>query len=203
MPLSEGERLGPYKIVSGIGAGGMGEVWKALDPRLNREVAIKTSGAGFSMRFQQEAQAVAALNHPNICTLYDVGPDYLVMEFIQGTTLAERISQGPIALGETLTVARQIAEALNGAHERRIIHRDLKPANIKIRPDGSVKVLDFGLARTDMSSDEAIGDSPTLTMQTQPGVLLGTPGYMSPEEARGQSVDKRTDIGLSGSFCTR
>jgi eukaryotic-like serine/threonine-protein kinase len=181
----------------------MGEVWKALDPRLNREVAIKTSGAGFSMRFQQEAQAVAALNHPNICTLYDVGPDYLVMEFIQGTTLAERISQGPIALGETLTVARQIAEALNGAHERRIIHRDLKPANIKIRPDGSVKVLDFGLARTDMSSDEAIGDSPTLTMQTQPGVLLGTPGYMSPEEARGQSVDKRTDIGLSGSFCTR
>jgi eukaryotic-like serine/threonine-protein kinase len=177
MLLSEGEYVGPYEIVSRIGAGGMGDVWKARDPRLNRDVAIKTSRAAFGMRFQQEARAVAALNHPNICTLYDVGPEYLVMEFIEGITLAERISQGPITLAETLNVAKQIAEALNAAHERRIVHRDLKPANIKLRPDGSVKVLDFGLARTELPSLEAMQDSRTLTAQTQPGMLLGTAGY--------------------------
>jgi serine/threonine protein kinase len=197
MLLSEGEHVGPYKITSRIGSGGMGEVWKAFDPRLNRDVAIKISRAGFSTTFQQEARAVAALNHPNICTLYDVGPEYLVMELIDGITLADRLSQGPITLDETLNIARQIAEALNAAHERRVVHRDLKPANIKIRSDSSVKVLDFGLARTE-PSQEAIRDSPTLMTQTQPGMLMGTAGYMSPEQARGHSVDKRTDIWAFG-----
>jgi serine/threonine protein kinase len=138
------------------------------------------------------------LNHPNICTLYDVGPEYLVMEFIEGMTLAERIAQGPITLAETLNIAKQIVEALNAAHERHIVHRDLKPANIKLRPDGSVKVLDFGLARTELPSQEAVQDSRTLTAQTEPGMLLGTAGYMSPEQARGHAVDKRTDIWAFG-----
>jgi serine/threonine-protein kinase len=197
MDLQSGAKLGPYEIVSPIGKGGMGEVWKARDSRLNREVAIKTSRAGFGARFRRESQAVAALNHPRICTLYDVGPDYLVMEYIEGPTLAERISQGPIPLEEALGIAKQIADALEAAHEGHIVHRDLKPANIKIRPDGSVKVLDFGLAKTDEAA-ELTGDSPTLTAGTQPGMILGTAGYMSPEQARGQVVDKRADIWAFG-----
>ena len=197
MDLQSGVKLGPYEILSPIGSGGMGEVWKARDSRLKRDVAIKTSRTGFSPRFQHEAQAVAALNHPHICTLYDVGPDYLVMEYIEGPTLAERILQGPIPLEEALGIAKQIAEALEAAHERRIIHRDLKPANIKIRPDGAVKVLDFGLAKRDEPA-EFTGDSPTLTAGTQAGMILGTAGYMSPEQARGQAVDKRADIWAFG-----
>ena len=195
MELQPGSKLGPYEIVSAIGRGGMGEVWKARDSRLNRDVAIKTSRAEFSGRFQKEAQAIAALNHPNICTLYDVGPDYLVMEYIEGATLAERIAQGPIPLEEALDLARQIADALEAAHEKAIVHRDLKPANVKIRPDGSVKVLDFGLAKAG-EAGEITGDSPTLL--TLSGMILGTAGYMSPEQARGQVADKRADIWAFG-----
>ena len=130
------------------GKGGMGEVWRARDPRLNREVAIKVSAQQFTDRFEREAHAIAALNHPNICTLFDVGPNYLVMELVEGPTLAERIREGPIPVEEALAIAKQIADALEAAHEKAIVHRDLKPANIKIKPDGSVKVLDFGLAKT-------------------------------------------------------
>src|SRR6202451_1582353 len=148
MELKPGDKLGAYEIVSSIGKGGMGEVWKARDPQLGRDVAIKASAQQFNDRFEREARAIAALNHPNVCTLYHIGPNYLVMEYIEGPTLAERIKEGPIPLEEALGIARQIADALEAAHEKRIIHRDLKPANIKIRPDGSVKVLDFGLAKS-------------------------------------------------------
>jgi serine/threonine protein kinase len=131
MELKPGAKLGPYEIVSAIGKGGMGEVWKARDPRLGREVAIKVSAQQFTDRFEREARAIAALNHSNICTLYDVGPNYLVMEFVAGPTLAERIAQGPIPLEEALPIAKQIADALEAAHEKGIVHRDLKPANVK------------------------------------------------------------------------
>ena len=186
MELKPGSKLGPYEIVSAIGKGGMGEVWRAHDSRLKRDVAIKTSLVGFSGRFLTEARAVAALNHPNICTLFDVGPDYLVMEYIEGLTLAERIKQGAIPLGEALVIAKQIADALEAAHEKGIVHRDLKPANVKIRPDGSVKVLDFGLAKAG-EAQELTADSPT--MLSVAGMIMGSAGYMSPEQARGQVVD--------------
>src|SRR5215469_14580708 len=139
MPLSPGTRLGPYEILSPLGSGGMGEVYRARDPRMGRDVAIKVSAARFSERFEREVHAVAALNHPNICHIYDVGPNYLVMELIEGTTLASRIKGGAIPLEEALPIARQIADALEAAHERGIVHRDLKPANIKIKQDGAVK----------------------------------------------------------------
>src|SRR5215472_17651997 len=147
MPLSVGTRLGPYEILSPLGAGGMGEVYRARDPRMGREVAIKVSAERFSDRFEREVHAVAALNHANICQIYDVGPNYLVMELVEGPTLAERIKQGAIPLQEAFAIARQIADALEAAHEKGIVHRDLKPANIKVKPDGAVKVLDFGLAK--------------------------------------------------------
>jgi WD40 repeat protein len=197
MPVEAGQRLGPYEILSPIGAGGMGEVWKARDTRLNREVAIKFSQARFSDRFQREANTIAALNHPNICTLFDVGPNYLVMELIEGPTLADRIAEGPVPLEEAIVIARQIADALEAAHEKGIVHRDLKPANIKIRPDGSVKVLDFGLAKAS-EAQEVTPDSPTMMPATQMGMILGTAGYMSPEQARGKVVDKRADIWAFG-----
>jgi Tol biopolymer transport system component/tRNA A-37 threonylcarbamoyl transferase component Bud32 len=195
MPLSAGDRLGPYEVISAIGKGGMGEVWKARDPRLGRDVAIKVSARQFSDRFEREARAIAALNHSNICTLYDVGPNYLVLELIEGPTLADRIQQGPLPLEEALPIARQIADALEAAHDKGIVHRDLKPANVKIRPDGSVKVLDFGLAKTGEAA-EVTADSPTLL--SIPGMIMGTAGYMSPEQARGQNVDKRADIWAFG-----
>src|ERR1041385_5525602 len=147
MSHGTGERLGPYEIVAPIGAGGMGEVYRARDTRLDRIVAIKVSREMFSERFEREARAVAALNHPNICTLFDVGPNYLVMEMVEGETLADRLRRGSISLDEALRIARQIADALQAAHEKGIVHRDLKPANIKIKTDGAVKVLDFGLAK--------------------------------------------------------
>src|SRR5438105_12074706 len=143
MAFSAGDRLGPYEIVSRIGAGGMGEVWKARDTRLGRDVAIKFSAQQFTDRFEREARAIAALNHPNVCTLFDVGPNYLVMEYIEGES-----PKGPLPVDEALRIAGQIADALEAAHEKGIVHRDLKPANIKIRPNGSVKVLDFGLAKS-------------------------------------------------------
>src|SRR3977135_1663324 len=142
MPVSVGDKLGPYEILALIGKGGMGEVYRARDPRLNRDVAIKVSAAPFSERFEREAKAIAALNHPHICQIYDVGPNYLVMEYIEGES-----PKGPLPLDEALRIARQIADALEAAHERGITHRDFKPANIKIKPDGTVKVLDFGLAK--------------------------------------------------------
>ena len=147
MALTAGERLGPYEILALIGAGGMGEVYRARDPRLGRDVAIKVSTSPFSERFEREAKAVAALNHPNICTLHDVGPNYLVMEFVEGEA-----PRGPLPLEEALRIGRQIADALAEAHEKGITHRDLKPGNIKIKPDGTVKVLDFGLAKVDSGS---------------------------------------------------
>src|SRR5579863_5099010 len=196
MPLSTGDRLGPYEIIEPIGAGGMGEVYKARDTRLERIVAIKISNERFTERFEQEARAVAALNHPNICTLHDVGPNYLVMEYIEGES-----PKGPMPLDEALRIARQMADALEAAHERGITHRDLKPANIKIKPDGSVKVLDFGLAKVTPASagDSDPETSPTLSMRaTQIGMILGTAAYMSPEQARGRPVDKRADIWAFG-----
>src|SRR5262249_3385195 len=158
--------------LSPVGAGGMGEVYRALDPRMGREVAIKISADRFSERFDREVRAVAALNHPNICTLHDVGPNYFVMELVEGPTLAERIQEGPVPLDEALRIAHQIADALEAAHEKGIIHRDLKPANVKLKPDGTVKVLDFGLAKVaDAQAEARQMDSPTLTVAaTQAGM---------------------------------
>jgi len=203
MPLSVGDRLGPYEVIAPIGAGGMGEVYRARDTRLNREVAIKMSLEHFSDRFEREARSIAALNHPNICTLYDVGPNYLVMELVEGPTLADRIKQGPLPLDEALAIARGIAEALEAAHEKGIVHRDLKPGNVKIKPDGAVKVLDFGLAKMGEASigEASPESSPTLTFQqgTRAGMILGTAAYMAPEQARGKPVDRRADIWAFGS----
>src|SRR5258705_13403701 len=194
MDFSPGSRLGPYEILARIGVGGMGEVHRARDIRLGREVAIKVSAERFSDRFEREARAIASLNHPNICTLYDVGPDYLVMELVNGPTLADRIGQGKIQLDEALDIARQICEALQAAHNTGIVHRDLKPANIKLKPDGAVKVLDFGLAKI-VQTDAATASSEhsaTLTMEqnTRAGTLLGTTAYMAPEQAVGKEADK-------------
>ncbi len=195
MSLSAGDRLGPYEILALIGKGGMGEVYRARDTRLGRDVAIKVSQDQFSERFAREARAVAALNHPNICTLYDVGPNYLVMEYIEGES-----PQGPLPLELALNYARQIGAALEEAHGKGVVHRDLKPANIKIKPDGAVKVLDFGLAKiAQVEASATPEDSPTLSMAaTQAGVILGTASYMSPEQARGKPVDKRADIWAFG-----
>src|SRR5262249_9773471 len=195
--LQPGQSLGPYRIESFIAAGGMGEVYRATDTRLNREVAIKACGGRFSDRFEREARLVASMNHPNICQLYDVGPNYLVMELVLGPTLADRINQSALPLQECLPIARQIAEGIESAHEKGRIHRDLKPANIKITPEGVVKLLDFGLAKATGETATA-GDpagSPAVTISdTQPGIILGTASYMSPEQAAGKPVDKRSDI---------
>jgi Tol biopolymer transport system component len=194
MSLAAGAKLGPYQIVAQLGEGGMGEVFRARDPRLNRDVAIKTSREQFNERFEREARAVAALNHPNICHLYDVGPNYLVMELVEGETL-----RGPLPLDEALKIAQQIADALEAAHEKGIVHRDLKPANIKITPAGVVKVLDFGLARLGAAYAVDPTESPTtIASPTRVGTILGTAAYMAPEQARGKVVDKRADIWAFG-----
>jgi len=196
MPLLAGDRLGPYEILSLVGKGGMGEVYRARDPRLGRDVAIKVSIEHFNERFDREARTVAALNHPNVCTLYDVGPNYLVMEYVEGEG-----PKGPLPLEEALAIARQVGDALEAAHEKNIVHRDLKPSNIKIKPDGTVKVLDFGLAKTVQTGQVAPRpeDSVTVSMPaTQAGMILGTAPYMSPEQARGYVVDKRSDIWTFG-----
>jgi eukaryotic-like serine/threonine-protein kinase len=197
MALATGAMLGPYEILAPIGAGGMGEVYKARDTRLNRIVAIKVSKEQFSERFEREAKAVAALNHANICHLYDVGPNYLVMEFVEGES-----PKGPYPFEEALRLASQIADALEAAHDKGIVHRDLKPGNIKITPEGQVKVLDFGLAKMTLpeAASASLADSPTLTMAapTQAGVILGTAGYMSPEQALGKSATTRADIWAFG-----
>jgi Tol biopolymer transport system component len=207
MALASGAHVGSYEILSSLGAGGMGEVYRARDRKLDRTVAIKILPEGFAndperiARFEREAKTLAALNHPNIAHLYGLedsaGLRALVMELVEGPTLADRIAQGPIPINEALPIARQIAEALEAAHEQGIIHRDLKPANIKITADSKVKVLDFGLAKAmDPAATGAnLANSPTLTMEaTQAGIILGTAAYMSPEQARGTVVDKRTDL---------
>jgi eukaryotic-like serine/threonine-protein kinase len=202
--LTAGDRLGPYEILEPIGRGGMGDVYSARDTRLGREVAIKVSAEKFNDRFEREARAIATLNHPNICTLYDVGPNYLVMELIEGPTLAERIKDAAIPLQEALAIANQIAAALDAAHQKGIVHRDLKPANIKVSENGNVKVLDFGLALVApgvapaSAGDLDPSNSPTITELTRPGMILGTAAYMSPEQARGKPVDKRADIWAFG-----
>jgi eukaryotic-like serine/threonine-protein kinase len=166
MPLTTGTKLGPYEIISPLGAGGMGEVYRARDSRLHRDVAIKVSAAQFSERFEREAQAIAALNHPNICTLYDIGPNYLVMEFIEGTPL-----KGPLPLDQSLRYAIQICDALDAAHKKNITHRDLKPANILVTASG-VKLLDFGLAKIETPQ---ISDGATQTFPlTEVGLVMGT-----------------------------
>jgi serine/threonine protein kinase len=203
MPLSAGDKLGPYEILSPIGAGGMGEVWKARDTRIDRIVAIKLSKDQFTERFEREVRTVASLNHPNICTLFDVGPNYLVMEFIEGPTLAELIKEGPVPIEQATAIAIQIAEAFEEAHDKNIVHRDLKPANVKVTPEGRVKVLDFGLAKAlEDRSAATVADpdnSPTMTLgMTALGTILGTAAYMAPEQARGKPVDKRADIWAFG-----
>src|ERR1700680_3338043 len=199
MSVSIGDKLGPYEILAPIGKGGMGEVYRARDTRLNREVAIKVSAEQFTERFEREARVIASLNHPNICTLYDVSPNFLVMELVEGPTLADRIKQGPIPMDEALGIARQIANALEAAHEKGIVHRDLKPGNVKIKPDGTVKVLDFGLAKVGGTPTAQSDGSPTFTIgETQAGMILGTAAYMAPEQAKGKQVDKRADIWAFG-----
>jgi eukaryotic-like serine/threonine-protein kinase len=184
-----GTQLGPYELVSPLGAGGMGEVWKARDTRLNRVVAIKKLKAEHGDRFKREARAVAALNHPHICQLYDIGPDYLVLEYVEGKPL-----KGPLPVDETVRLAIQIASALEEAHSRGIFHRDLKPDNILLTAAGAAKLLDFGLAK--MEDPTPAGDTfSTLTVGlTEPGVVVGTLAYMSPEQAQGHPVDARSDI---------
>ncbi len=196
-----------YRITVKLGEGGMGEVWRAIDTKLGREVAIKILPEAFAQnpdrmaRFTREAQVLASLNHPNIAAIYGVEELALIMELVNGLTLAEQVAQGPIPLGEALPVAKQIAEALEYAHDHGIIHRDLKPANIKITPEGRVKVLDFGLAKA-MAADTGAADpmsSPTLTMgATLAGTIMGTAAYMSPEQAKGRPVDRRADIWAFG-----
>ncbi len=189
MPLSVGDKLGPYQILAPIGAGGMGEVYRARDPRLNRDVAIKVSASQFSERFEREAKAIAALNHPHICQIYDIGPNYLVMEFIAGTPV-----QGPLPHDRALRYALQICEALDAAHEKSIIHRDLKPTNILVTASG-VKLLDFGLAKIGTASTPPSSDATTQTPDlTEVGTVLGTAAYMSPEQAKGEATDARSDI---------
>jgi len=212
MRLSPGVRLGTYEVLSLIGAGGMGEVYRARDTKLNRDVAFKVLPDAFALdadrlsRFMREAQVLASLNHPNIAHIHGVeesnGIRALVLELVDGNTLADRIAHGPLSVDDALGIARQMAEALEAAHQRGIIHRDLKPANIKLRPDGVVKVLDFGLAKAPEVHAHTADRShaPTLTspVMTGLGVILGTAAYMSPEQARGWDVDKRADIWAFG-----
>src|SRR6202162_1615070 len=194
MPLSVGDRLGPYEILALIGKGGMGEVYRARDPRLNRDVSIKISNAQFTERFTREARAIAALNHTNICHLYDVGPSYLVMEDVEGQDL-----RGPLDFDDALPIIGQLIDGIEAAHEKNIVHRDLKPANIKITPEGVIKILDFGLAKAmgpPPSNDGNPENSPTLTMgATAAGTILGTAAYMAPEQAKGKAGDKRSGEG--------
>src|SRR4029079_2208203 len=211
MALSSGVRLGVYEILAKLGEGGMGEVYRARDTRLKRDVAIKVLPDAFARdpdrltRFEREAELLATLNHPNIASVYRfeeaASGSGIVLELVEGPTLADRIAQGPVPVEEALSIARQLTDALEAAHDKGIVHRDLKPANIKITSDGTVKVLDFGLAKS-VSGD---GSSPDLTQlpEAKPGeaprgAIIVTAAYMSPEQARGQRLDKRTDVWAFG-----
>src|SRR5438445_9150992 len=213
LALTTGTRLGVYEVTAQIGEGGMGQVFRARDTKLNRDVALKVLPDSFAndpdrlARFQREAKTLASLNHPNIAAIYGLEESAdvaaLVMELVEGEDLSQRIARGAIPLEEALPIAKQIAEALEAAHEQGIIHRDLKPANVKVRPDGRVKVLDFGLAKAmepPIAMAPSVSQSPTITTpaMTQAGMLLGTAAYMSPEQARGKPVDKRADIWAFG-----
>jgi serine/threonine protein kinase len=215
MPLAGGTRLGPYELSAKLGEGGMGEVYRARDTRLDRDVALKllpSSVAGNAdrlRRFEREAKTLASLNHPHIAQLYTVetdsgaGPPFLVMELVEGEDLATMLARHALPLGEALAIGRAIAFALDAAHDAGIVHRDLKPANIKVRPDGTVKVLDFGLAKAGVADNTpasaGVMNSPTFTnFGTEAGLILGTAAYMSPEQARGRPVDKRADIWAFG-----
>src|ERR1035438_8184678 len=194
MPLSPGTRLGPYEILAPLGAGGMGEVYRAHDTRLNRDVALKILPEDLAKdpsrraRFEQEARAVAALNHPNIVAIYDVGDGYIVSELVDG----EPLRAGKLSLRRTIEAAVQIASGLAAAHDAGIAHRDLKPDNILLTRDGRPKILDFGLAKVQATRAPAEGE--TVTVRTEAGVVMGTPGYMSPEQVRGLATDHRSDI---------
>jgi Tol biopolymer transport system component len=213
MGISPGSRIGPYEVTALIGEGGMGKVWRAHHTALKRDDALKVLPDAFAndpdrlARFQREAQVLASLNHPNIARVYGLedsdGTRALVMELVEGPTISDRIGEGPIAIAETLAIAKQMADALEAAHEKGIVHRDLKPANVKVCPDGTVKVLDFGLAKAMASTDGVASNvtiSPTITSpaMTQVGMLLGTAAYMSPEQAKGRAADKRSDIWAFG-----
>src|SRR5687767_10133637 len=220
MPLAAGTRLGPYEITAEIAAGGMGVVYRARDTRLRRDVAVKVlpdSLAGDSerlARFRREAQVLASLNHPHIAAIYGLeetgGVLALVLELVDGPTLADRIGFRPIPFDEAMPIARQIAEALEAAHDQGIVHRDLKPANVKVRTDGTVKVLDFGLAKAvepatalGLPPGHDLSNSPTITspaLSTTAGVILGTAAYMSPEQAKGRPADRRSDICAFGAL---
>ncbi len=209
MPLAAGTILGQYEIRSPLGAGGMGEVYRAHDTRLDREVAIKvlpeslTSDPDRLHRFEQEARAAAALNHPNILAVYQMathdGVSYMVTELLDGETLRERLRRGPVPLRKAIDYAVHIAHGLAAAHDKGITHRDLKPENLFVTKDGRVKILDFGLAKLGPAKD-ASGEEATLTQQTDPGTVMGTVGYMSPEQVRGKAVDHRTDIFAFGTI---
>jgi eukaryotic-like serine/threonine-protein kinase len=208
--LKGGSRIGPYEILSELGVGGMGEVYRARDTRLHRDVAVKVLLPAVAddpdrlARFTREARVLASLNHPNIAQVHGLedsdGVPVLVMELVDGPTLADRIARGPIPVEEALQIGEQIAEALEAAHEQNIIHRDLKPANVKVRFDGTVKVLDFGLAKAlEPGTDHAESVSETTAAgATMAGVILGTAAYMAPEQAKGRAVDRRTDLWAFG-----
>ena len=217
MSLPIGTRIGPYEVTASLGAGGMGEVFRARDTRLDRDVALKILPAGFSsdperlVRFEREAKTLAALNHPNIAAIHGIEDARrddgtvsraLIMELVDGEDLSQRLARGPISIEEALPIARQIALALEAAHEQGIVHRDLKPANVRVKPDGTVKVLDFGLAKAGVATGAPGTDlmnSPTITSpMTMQGTILGTAAYMAPEQARGQVVDRRADIWAFG-----
>src|SRR5262245_60519703 len=206
MDLTVGDRLGPYEILSPLGAGGMGEVYRARDGRLGRDVAIKVLPAGVAgdpdrlQRFEQEARAAAALNHPNILAVHDIGQHdgvaYIVSELLEGETLRDRLTSGALPVRKAVDCAVQIAHGLAAAHERGIVHRDLKPENVFLTADSRVKILDFGLAKLTQTEVSGVGASvlPTTPAHTLPGVVLGTVGYMAPEQVRGQQADHRSDI---------
>ena len=206
MSLEPGARLDAYEIVRPLGSGGMGEVWLATEVRLGRKVALKLLPADLTrdpsrvLRFEQEARAASALSHPNVCTIHALGETgdgqhYIAMEYVEGETLRQRLATTRLSIREALDIAIQVAAALSAAHAAGIVHRDIKPENVMLRPDGFVKVLDFGLAKLAPSPAEIAGaDSTHMVLKTEAGVVVGTAAYMSPEQARGQEVDARTDI---------
>src|SRR5713101_9902115 len=209
MPLAAGVRLGPYEIVAPIGAGGMGEVYRARDPRLGRDVAIKVLPDSMVVdlsrlqRFQQEARAVAALSHPNIVAVFDVGVDpvpFLVSELLEGETLRTRLARGPLPAKTSIDLALQLVAGLAAAHARRIVHRDLKPENIFVTRDGTLKILDFGLAKASAPGFMPLEGGAATISVTMPGVVLGTAGYMAPEQVRGEAADPRSDVFAVGAI---